>query len=80
MGKIVPFSARRSALCLKVALVMVHLIYAGVLFLFDGGLIEKTKREPWYANSSIFFILYYFWVLIACQIVEESLIDIHEKI
>lgn len=44
---------------LKVALVMLHLIYVGILFLFDGGLIEKTKREPWYANASIqLFILY----------------------
>lgn len=43
-------SARRSALGLKFALVMLHLIYAGVLFLFDGDLIEKTKREPWYVN------------------------------
>ncbi|KAM5546926.1 protein S-acyltransferase 10 [Rosa sericea] len=43
--------ARRSALGLKVALVMLHLIYAGVLFLFDGGLIEKTKREPWYTGT-----------------------------
>lgn len=48
--------ARRSALGLKAALVMLHLIYAGVLFLFDGGLIEKTKREPWYAYSSLLFV------------------------
>ncbi|XP_068343820.1 protein S-acyltransferase 10-like isoform X2 [Pyrus communis] len=38
--------ARRSALGLKVALVMLHLIYPGLIFLFDGGLIEKTKKEP----------------------------------
>lgn len=41
---------------LKVALVMLHLIYAGVIFLFDGGLIEKTKKEPWYAN--VFIVLF----------------------
>ncbi|KAJ7953197.1 S-acyltransferase [Quillaja saponaria] len=40
--------ARRSSLCLKIFLVMIHLIYACVLFLFDGELIEKTKKEPWY--------------------------------
>ncbi|PSS00438.1 Protein S-acyltransferase [Actinidia chinensis var. chinensis] len=42
--------ARRSSLGLKVALVVLHLIYAGVLFLFDKDLIEKTKREPWYTT------------------------------
>ncbi|VVA09999.1 PREDICTED: S-acyltransferase [Prunus dulcis] len=48
--------ARRSALGLKVALVMLHLIYVGMLFLFDGGLIEKTKREPWY--TAIYLTLF----------------------
>lgn len=40
--------ARRSALCLRAALVALHLIYVGVLFLFDGDLIDKTRRQPWY--------------------------------
>lgn len=40
--------ARRSAFSLKVALVILHLVFAGVLFLFDHDLIEKTRREPWY--------------------------------
>ncbi|KAF8012653.1 hypothetical protein BT93_I0721 [Corymbia citriodora subsp. variegata] len=40
--------ARRSSLALKVALVALHLVYAGFLFLFDEELIEKTRREPWY--------------------------------
>ncbi|XP_010266962.1 PREDICTED: protein S-acyltransferase 10 [Nelumbo nucifera] len=40
--------ARRTFLGLKVALVMLHLIYVGVLFLFDTNLIQKTKEEPWY--------------------------------
>ncbi|XP_059641310.1 protein S-acyltransferase 10-like [Cornus florida] len=40
--------ARRSSLCLKFALVMLHLIFTGVLFLFDEDLIDKTKSEPWY--------------------------------
>ncbi|PNX86715.1 putative S-acyltransferase, partial [Trifolium pratense] len=37
---------RRSTTCLKLVLLLVHLIYAGVLFLFDEDLIEKTKKEP----------------------------------
>ncbi|KAL6959886.1 protein S-acyltransferase [Sarracenia purpurea var. burkii] len=40
--------AQRSSLGLKLALVILHLIYVGVLFLVDRDLIEKTKREPWY--------------------------------
>lgn len=40
--------ARRSALCLRAALVALHLIYVGLLFLFDGDLIDKTRRQPWY--------------------------------
>lgn len=41
--------ARRSALCLKIALVALHVVYPGVLFAFDKDLIEKTQQEPWYA-------------------------------
>ncbi|KAL5557436.1 hypothetical protein UlMin_039672 [Ulmus minor] len=48
---------RRSALGLKVALVMLHLVYAGALFLFDGDLIGKTKKEPWY--TSLYLLLYF---------------------
>ncbi|KAK6119935.1 hypothetical protein DH2020_046319 [Rehmannia glutinosa] len=40
--------AQRSALSLKVALVTLHLVFSGVLFLFDHDLIEKTKQEPCY--------------------------------
>ncbi|EPS57193.1 zinc finger family protein, partial [Genlisea aurea] len=43
--------ARRSALCLKVALVVLHLFFAGTIFFFDKDLIKKTKREPWYTAS-----------------------------
>ncbi|XAR73715.1 Protein S-acyltransferase [Bertholletia excelsa] len=46
--------ARRSSLCLKVALLMMHLTYAGILFLFDQDLIEKTKEEPWYTIIYLF--------------------------
>ncbi|POO01643.1 hypothetical protein TorRG33x02_024200 [Trema orientale] len=34
--------ARRSALGLKVSLVMLHLIYVGIIFLFDGDFIQKN--------------------------------------
>lgn len=47
---------RRSSLCLKLALVTIHLIYAGVLFLFDGDLIENTKKEPWY--TALYLLLF----------------------
>lgn len=46
-------SARRSALGLKVALVTMHFVYAGVLFLFDTDLIEETKQSPWYALNIV---------------------------
>ncbi|KZV58163.1 protein S-acyltransferase 10 [Dorcoceras hygrometricum] len=47
---------RRSALSLKLALVGLHLIFVGVLFLLDHDLIEKTKQEPWY--TSIYVLLF----------------------
>ncbi|KAK7406883.1 hypothetical protein VNO78_08518 [Psophocarpus tetragonolobus] len=47
---------RRSSLCLKLALVAIHLIYAGVLFLFDGDLIENTKKEPLY--TALYLLLF----------------------
>lgn len=48
--------ARRSSLGLKVALVMLHLIYVGVLFLLDRNLIEKTIKEPWY--TALYLLLF----------------------
>ncbi|KAL7143726.1 hypothetical protein ABFS83_08G211800 [Erythranthe nasuta] len=48
--------ARRSALTLKLALVVLHLVLAGVIFLFDNDLIVKTKQEPWY--SAIYVVLF----------------------
>ncbi|CAI9111018.1 OLC1v1011151C1 [Oldenlandia corymbosa var. corymbosa] len=47
--------ARRSALGLKVALVLLHLIFVGVLFIFDEDLVGQTKRHPWY--TAIYFLL-----------------------
>ncbi|XP_065853220.1 protein S-acyltransferase 10 [Euphorbia lathyris] len=40
--------ARRSSLGLKVALVVLHLVYAGVLFFFDDDLVQSIQQEPWY--------------------------------
>lgn len=48
--------ARRSALGLKVALVTMHFVYAGVLFLFDTDLIEETKQSPWY--TALYVLLF----------------------
>ncbi|XP_021747755.1 protein S-acyltransferase 10-like [Chenopodium quinoa] len=40
---------RRSSICLKVALVMIHLIYLGVLLIADSNnLIQTAKINPWY--------------------------------
>ncbi|KAK3018054.1 hypothetical protein RJ639_005179 [Escallonia herrerae] len=47
---------RRSSLCLKLALVVLHLVYAGILFIFDRDLIEKTKQEPWY--TALYLLLF----------------------
>ncbi|XP_004512238.1 protein S-acyltransferase 10 [Cicer arietinum] len=48
--------ARRSTSFLKLVLLVIHLIYAGVLFLIDGDLIEKTKKEPWY--TALYLLLF----------------------
>ncbi|KAL3525211.1 hypothetical protein ACH5RR_013583 [Cinchona calisaya] len=40
--------AQRFALFLRVALVVLHFICLGILFIFDKDLIEKTKQQPWY--------------------------------
>ncbi|KAK3029144.1 hypothetical protein RJ639_039699 [Escallonia herrerae] len=47
---------RRSSLGLKLALVVLHLVYAGILFIFDRDLIEKTKQEPWY--TALYLLLF----------------------
>ncbi|XXG59934.1 hypothetical protein AAC387_Pa04g1933 [Persea americana] len=46
---------RRQTAVLKLALVVLHVIFVGVLFLFDRGLREKTLREPWY--TAIYLLL-----------------------
>ncbi|KAJ6305169.1 hypothetical protein OIU78_020666 [Salix suchowensis] len=48
--------ARRTSLGLKAALVVLHIVYAGILFLFDSDLIEKTKHEPW-SYTALYLLL-----------------------
>ncbi|CAN1122206.1 Protein S-acyltransferase 10 [Linum perenne] len=48
---------RRSSLGLRLALVLLHLLYAGLLFLFDTDLIEKTKQQPWY--TALYALLFF---------------------
>lgn len=43
-------------MCLKVALVLLHIVYVGVLFLFDGDMIAKTRKEPWYCFLFLDFV------------------------
>eukprot|EP00258_Populus_trichocarpa_P020327 XP_006388169.2 protein S-acyltransferase 10 isoform X4 [Populus trichocarpa] len=49
--------ATRSSLGLKAALVVLHIVYAGILFLFDSDLIEKTKQEPW-SYTGLYLLLF----------------------
>ncbi|KAL3630169.1 hypothetical protein CASFOL_023153 [Castilleja foliolosa] len=48
---------RRSALSLRATLVTLHLVFAGVLFLFDNDLIEKTKNEPCSTPQYMYYCL-----------------------
>ncbi|XP_010918214.1 protein S-acyltransferase 10 isoform X1 [Elaeis guineensis] len=48
---------RRSKWGLKVALVLLHVIFVGVLFLLDADLIRKTKEEPWYTAIYLGFLV-----------------------
>ncbi|CAI8588511.1 unnamed protein product [Vicia faba] len=47
---------QRSSTCMKLVLLLTHLIYAGVLFLFDGDLVVKTKKEPWF--TALYLLLF----------------------
>ncbi|KAJ4714094.1 S-acyltransferase [Melia azedarach] len=49
--------ARRSSLGLKAALVTLHVVFVGVLFLFDADLVKKTKHEPWYTALYLVLLL-----------------------
>ncbi|KAJ8771032.1 hypothetical protein K2173_023357 [Erythroxylum novogranatense] len=48
--------ARRSSLGLKAAFVILHVLYVGILFLFDSELVERTKQEPWY--TAVYLLLF----------------------
>ncbi|KAK8669694.1 hypothetical protein V6N13_107118 [Hibiscus sabdariffa] len=61
--------ARRSSLGLKGILVMLHFIYAGILFLFDSDLVDKTKKEPWY---TALYLLLFFVTLVQYFITSSS--------
>ncbi|XP_022926989.1 protein S-acyltransferase 10-like [Cucurbita moschata] len=49
--------ARRSSSGLKVALVMLHLVYVGLLFAFDRHLIEEAETKPWYTASYLLLVV-----------------------
>ncbi|KAM7261115.1 hypothetical protein ACFE04_026590 [Oxalis oulophora] len=49
--------ARRSSLGLKVALVMLHVVIVGILFLFDYHFIANTKLHPWYTALYVFLFV-----------------------
>ncbi|XP_057543596.1 protein S-acyltransferase 10-like isoform X1 [Amaranthus tricolor] len=76
---------RRSSLCLKIALVMIHLIYVTILFFVDRhDLIQTAKRHPWYTGLYLLLfvvtLIQYFitsnsspgYVLDAIRVVEEG--------
>lgn len=64
---------------LKAALVTVHLVFLGVIFLFDSELIEKTKHEPWYVLISeivvSFFLSIYFEIQFLCIALTRMLVS-----
>ncbi|KAI3938418.1 hypothetical protein MKW98_015317 [Papaver atlanticum] len=74
----------RSSWGLKASLVILHLLYVGVLFIFDKDLIQKTVNQPWYTAAYLFVLLatlaQYFitagtspgYVLDAMRVVNES--------
>ncbi|XP_059280968.1 protein S-acyltransferase 10-like isoform X5 [Lycium ferocissimum] len=49
--------ARRSTFCLKLALVMTHLTFVGVLFGFDKELIHKTIQDLWYTTVYLLLLV-----------------------
>ncbi|XP_068646155.1 protein S-acyltransferase 10-like [Aristolochia californica] len=47
---------KRSSLCSKVALVLLHMVFLGAFFLFDSVLKEKTRKEPW--CTAVYLVLF----------------------
>lgn len=49
--------ARRSTLCMKLALVMLHIIFVGFLFIVDDDLLQKSKEQPWYTSMYMLLVV-----------------------
>nr|GMC57460.1 protein S-acyltransferase 10-like [Ipomoea batatas]GMC59830.1 protein S-acyltransferase 10-like [Ipomoea batatas]GMC62587.1 protein S-acyltransferase 10-like [Ipomoea batatas]GMC65879.1 protein S-acyltransferase 10-like [Ipomoea batatas]GMC67703.1 protein S-acyltransferase 10-like [Ipomoea batatas] len=47
---------RRTTVCLRIVLMMLHVVFAGVLFALDAELIEKARQVPWY--FAIYYLLF----------------------
>ncbi|KAL8151738.1 hypothetical protein V2J09_021546 [Rumex salicifolius] len=62
--------ARRSSLCVKVVLLIVHLTYVGFLFIIDKNLIRNTLRHPWYHSFRILL----FTLGMLCMVVVRFLV------
>ncbi|GAA0144536.1 hypothetical protein LIER_04959 [Lithospermum erythrorhizon] len=41
---------------MKVATVILHLVYLGVLLIFDKGFVDKFSTDPWY--TAIYLLLF----------------------
>nr|XP_009413043.1 PREDICTED: protein S-acyltransferase 10-like isoform X4 [Musa acuminata subsp. malaccensis] len=48
--------ASSSSWGLKVAMVLLHVTFVGVIFLFDANLIRKTREEPWF--TAVYLVVF----------------------
>ncbi|CAL9109540.1 unnamed protein product [Musa textilis] len=48
--------ASRSSWGLKAAMVLLHVTFVGVIFLFDANLIRKTREEPWF--TAVYLVVF----------------------
>ncbi|KAL8151679.1 hypothetical protein V2J09_021487 [Rumex salicifolius] len=62
--------ARRSSLCVKVVLLIVHLTYVGFLFIIDKNLIRNTLRHPWYHSFRILLYTALYLVFFVATLVQ----------
>ncbi|XP_020579061.1 protein S-acyltransferase 10 [Phalaenopsis equestris] len=49
--------ARRSSIGLKVALLLLHAVFVGFLFVLDTDLIRKSREMPWYSTTYLLLVL-----------------------
>ncbi|CAL9161801.1 unnamed protein product [Musa hybrid cultivar] len=49
--------ASRSSCGLKAVIVLLHITFVGVIFLFDANLIRKSREEPWYITVYLMVFL-----------------------